>query len=511
MFYLKEIFTEKLTIPLTAKVNIITGYTGQNKTLLYTAVGYLFCASSNLGTALAIKNLSSAFIGAVVTDGCTEYRLKRTIGASFYAEINDKKYEKMEDYKKALNTLFSFTPIKVQNGVKNITFNVSDFMDLVFIPESQLTSQNNIFEKGGYSEKGKFVNYFKYMLTGISVDEKVSKKNNDLARNYKRVSDYRKAVDYVLKPKKDETKKRESLIESKSIKQTEMDDLNSKIEIVRKQIEEKKIVIYRLNVLKKSYESDLSDCVEAGYFEDIERMCESDQISQIDYSYYSDLKNSLDEINFLLVTNTEVIERNEGLLLKNEERIKEIEKEIFDIEKELESSDNIRVYDDCIGTIETLSNEYDKQKKEIDSEFDKQKNNIDSTFNNSVSLLSKNVKSRLNKWGCIVHDVDYNHLNSDFLFDGVAIKHVPKGEKSIFTFALNVEILLLSKEKIKHVPNFLLVDSLWVSTNLKNIESEEIKERIILDIYSLNIQTIIFENENQRKKVPECNYFDLDN
>lgn len=510
MFYIKEILTQNNTIPLTNGTNIITGYTGQNKTLLYTAVNYVFCVSSKLGIKSAIKSLSSNFIGVKITNGVTEHILKRTIQDFFEAYIDDVPYKKMNEYKKTLNSIFLFTPVKISCAGKNNTFNVSDFLDFVFIPENQLTSQNNVFEKDGYSEKAKNISFFIYILTGLSIDEKINKKSTDLERNYKKVFNYRTAVNYVLKPKKDETRKRESIIKAKEEKRHTINDLIEKNRLIEKILEEKKISVYRLNALKKSYESDLSDCIEAGYLEEIEKMCESDQISQIDYSYYSALKKSVDEISQIVTQSFETIDSNVLILSNNKERIKELELEVAELDNQLKLSDNIRIYDECINTIDFISGEFEKAKKETAVSFEKEKENINSTYKDNLNILTQNVKTRLKKWGIDIDKVEFDYLNDDFLFDGEAIKYLPKGRKSIYTFALNIEIYLISKSKIVNIPGFIMVDSLWVATNIKELNSDSFKETLIRDIETLDFQTIIFENENQSKRVPGCNYYDLD-
>ena len=510
MFYLKMIFTQNKTMPLEKGINIITGYTGQNKTLFYTAVEYVFCVSSNLGISLAINSLNSDFVGVVLTDDNVEYVLKRNIGTKFEAYINGKEYLKMDEYKKAINKCFGFLSCKISNADKANTFNSSDYMGMIFIPESQLTNQKNVFEKNGYSDKGKYIAFFKYILTGLIIDEKIEKKTNDLERNFKRVANYKTAVNYFLRPNKADSHKREVLISSKKAIENQIALLKEENKKIVKDLEEKKIVLYRLRALKKTYESDISDCIEAGYFEDIENMCNSDCISPIDFSYYEVLKKNLEEIDSLLVSNSSYISSKEDIVSANIEDIKAKEKELSELDNALLLTDNIRIFDDCINTIEIVSNEYEKQKNETSINYESQKQKIESNFKENIKLLCNNVLNRIHSWGINVESVDFDYLNYDFLFDNEAVKYVPKGKKSIFTFALNFEIHSMAKKSLVNVPDFIMIDTLWVATSIKDFDSFDMKQRIVQNIRESDTQIILFENENQNEIIPNCHYYNLD-
>ena len=188
---------------LNDKVNIITGYTGKNKTLLFYAFEYLFCIDSTLDIKLAKKQLNTDYISAEFKNDVKVIVLKRNFSSNFNAYINDTNYMNMTKYKKALAEIFNFKEIYIENGNKKNQFYLKDYLKIIFIPEEQLTSPKNIFERNGELEKNKIQMFFQYMLTGDTISEELIKKKTGTKKSSLSISSFITTYNRIYsKPKK---------------------------------------------------------------------------------------------------------------------------------------------------------------------------------------------------------------------------------------------------------------------------------------------------------------------
>ena len=68
----------------------------------------------------------------------------------------------------------------------------------------------------------------------------------------------------------------------------------------------------------------------------------------------------------------------------------------------------------------------------------------------------------------------------------------------------------MAKKSLVNVPDFIMIDTLWVATSIKDFDSFDMKQRIVQNIRESDTQIILFENENQNEIIPNCHYYNLD-
>ena len=91
--------------------------------------------------------------------------------------------------------------------------------------------------------------------------------------------------------------------------------------------------------------------------------------------------------------------------------------------------------------------------------------------------------------------VSFDALNADFRFNNEKLSIIPKGLKSIYSLASALEILKLSVNNNISNLNTIIVDSLWVATDIEGITKADLVNSIVSDLITDGIQVIIFENE----------------
>ena len=241
-------------------VNIVTGHTGDNKTLLFYAFEFLFCIDSSINLEEAKKNLGSDYISAEFVENDNSFVLKRKFSPTFNAYIDDVEFDKSTQYKKKLAERFNFNQIYIQNGDKKNQFFLKDYIKIIMIPEEQLTSTKNIFERYGEIDKVKMHLFFNYMISGKSVNVELIKKGSEIQKSEKTISSIKTTFNRVFsKPKKkelDDYAAHEELVLNYT---RELDEYSLKKKNLAEKIDSLKLENKRFDTLLNSYGQDLKD------------------------------------------------------------------------------------------------------------------------------------------------------------------------------------------------------------------------------------------------------------
>lgn len=495
---------------LNDKVNIITGYTGKNKTLLFYAFEYLFCIDSTLDIKLAKKQLNTDYISAEFKNDVKVIVLKRNFSSNFNAYINDTNYMNMTKYKKALAEIFNFKEIYIENGNKKNQFYLKDYLKIIFIPEEQLTSPKNIFERNGELEKNKIQMFFQYMLTGDTISEELIKKKTGTKKSSLSISSFITTYNRIYsKPKKTEIKKYEELIKRIDVLKKDLVSFNEQLDNNMKELNLINTSSKRLMILLNSYNQELKEYGFAEIFEQIEENIE-DNISKIDYEYYSAINAAIEDITKVKKFTDSKLEK---LLSDNEKinhKINDLNNELNELKIRLNDFDNIVRYNDMIAMTTGLINANENEILKIDDNLNKENAKIKTDFSMNIQILCNNILTRIQKWGIEdIVSVGFDKLNYDFLFNDKPIKIQPKGEKSIFSLATNIEIILFMKKIGIVVPNFIIIDSCWVTSHLSYITQDQLKNKIVDNLSQMKLQVLILENEDRKKRIENCHYITL--
>lgn len=492
------------------KVNIITGYTGKNKTLLFYAFEYLFCIDSTLDIKLAKKQLNTDYISAEFQNDVKTIKIKRKFSSSFEAYINNENYTSMKKYKKALAEIFDFNEIYIENGNKKNQFFLKDYMKIILIPEEQLTSPKNIFERNGELEKNKIQMFFQYMLTGDTISEKLIKKKTGTKKSASSISSFITTYNRIYsKPKKSELKKYENLLERIDVLKNDLLSITNQLDDNEKNLNLVNTSSRRLMILLNSYNQELKEYGFAEIFEQIEESIE-DNISKIDYEYYSAINIAIEDITKVKTFNDQKL----GKLLSDNEKlnfkINDINNELNDLNIKLHDFDNVVRYNNMITMTTCLMNANEIEISNIEDNLNREKEKIKTDFSTNIQILCDNILTRIQKWGIEdIISVGFDKVNYDFLFNDKPIKIQPKGEKSIFSLATNIEIILFMKKIGIIVPSFIIIDSCWVASDLSYITQDELKNNIVDDLLQMELQVLILENEDRKTRIENCHYINL--
>ncbi len=492
------------------KINIISGYTKANKTVLFYAIEYLFCIDSSLEINKAKTVFNCNSIKMIFKEDKKILKVERMFDEKFNAIIDDEQFDSKASYQKELALKFNFDQIYIENNNQKNKFYLKDYLKLIMIPEEQLTSVKNIFERNGELDINKLIAFFTYMITGKVMKKELVDKKTRTSKSTTQINQFVTTFNRIYsKPKKSEINKYNEAT-------TKMDDLNNEIANIEKlltnlseQKKELEISNLRLNTLIKSYEEDMKCFKFAKFFEKIEEEV-SEEVDLIDYEYYSSLKNSINDIKKLYNENTNKISKLcKQLLLHNEEKDNLMQKVIGNKET-IASLKKVEQYNQMLLLTSNMTVDNNKIFDDIVNEIEQYKNTVKNDFKNNLSILCSEIKNRLTLWGINdINEVSFNNRTYDFEFDSTPIKFQPKGEKSIFSLAVNIEIILFMKSIGIIVPNFILIDSCWVATDLRDMKPEQIKTNIVNNLAKLDLQVIIFENEDRKERIENCNYIFL--
>ena len=141
----------------------------------------------------------------------------------------------------------------------------------------------------------------------------------------------------------------------------------------------------------------------------------------------------------------------------------------------------------------------------VQGKIENQKSAINNQYNRNLKSLCLNVSLRLKGWGFEGIDVKFDVSVLDFCFNNERLSIVPKGKKSIYSLAVSLELHQLAKENGLTNLNTIIIDSLWVASDIEGIPKEELAKKIITDINREQIQVLIFENEIDLIDQPDLN------
>lgn len=489
------------------KINIISGYTKANKTVLFYAIEYLFCIDSSLEINKAKTVFKCNSIKLIFKEDKKLLKVERMFDEKFNAKIDDEQFDSMVSYKKELALKFNFDEIYIENNNQRNQFYLKDYLKLIMIPEEQLTTVKNIFERNGELDKNKLIAFFTYMITGKVMKKELVDKKTRTSKSTTQINQFVTTYNRIYsKPKKSEINEYNGAM-------TKMDDLNNEIANIEKlqtnlfeQKKELEISNLRLNTLIKSYEEDMKCFKFAKFFEQIEEEV-GEEVDLIDYEYYSSLKSSINDIKTLYNENTNKISNLYKQLSTYKEEKDILMQKVSNYKEIINSLKKVEQYNQMLVLTNNMTAENKKIFDDVFNEIEQYKNIEKNDFKNNLSILCSNIKNRLTLWGINdFHEVSFNNRTYDFEFDSTPIKYQPKGEKSIYSLAVNIEIILFMKSIGIIVPNFILIDSCWVATDLRDMKQEQIKTNIVNNLAKLDLQVIIFENEDRKEPIENCNY-----
>lgn len=507
---LKAIMLGDKEYAINENINIISGYTKANKTVLFYAFEYLFCIDSSLELSNAIDALKCNSIKAIFGDDTITFAVEREFSEKFKGIIDDIPYDSMKKYKKDLALKFGFNEIFVDNNNQKNQFFLKDYLKIILIPEEQLTSIKNIFERNGELDKGKMIAFFNYMITGKTMDDGLISKKTKAKKSETNISQFITAYNRIYKkPTKTEISKYNFAKEK--IVEVVQEISNIKLEIdkcinQKKELEDSNI---RLSVLVNSYEEDMKSFKFAKYFECIEELID-EELDIVEYEYYSSLKNSITDIKKLYFENITQISKIDKQIVTLKNELSSLVDKETKYKTIIENYKHILQYNQMIELTTNMCVDNEKIKEEITNEVENHKKLINDEFKSNLIELCMNIRKRLVSWGITdINVVSFDTKTYDFEFDSTPVKIRPKGEKSIFSLAVNVEIVLLMKSLGIVVPDFLIIDSCWVATDLRELTQDQIKNNIVSNLLESNLQIIIFENEDRKQKIENCTYIYL--
>ena len=507
--YLSKISIGAKNLNFNNCTNILTGFTGKGKTFYYNAIVYAFCLSG-LDISIAKKKYKADFVQLDFNDDNNIITIIRYFSISFKGKINSTEYTNIKDYKNKLNEIFFFNSAQILDGEKVTIFQLNDLIDMFFVPESQLTSQKNIFEKNGFSDFNKRKSFFDYILTGEKIESNNLKQNAKYIKNERSISKIPTTYNRLYsKPTKTQYKEYEKLTNDIELLKQNIIINNEKINDYQRLVVESEYMNTRLNSLLMTYQEDYRDLGFAEIFQILEET-NNEKISRIDQAYCENLNNNIvelkdsisdchqkikvykDEINRLNQDNRDNNERIEKLLNDRSEY------------------DFIKAYDE-ISLLQLRLKEKNNEKYYNDkSKYEEKINEISLNSKNERELLCEKISTRIGTWGLTkFKKVNFDQLQYDLTFDGERLKTIPKGYKSILSLAVSVEILLNAIEKNVWRKPFLICDTIWVASDFEDVDIFNIKEKIIKDLNKLPFKVIIMENENKSKKVESAKYISI--
>ena len=492
-------------------VNIVSGFTNTNKTLLFHSFQYLFSIDSMIDIKHAITALNSDVVSATFTKtNGEEFTLKRYFSNSFKAYIDNTEFNNLKFYKKMLSDKFSFNEVVVKNGTRANQFFLKNYIEIINIPEEQLTSTANIFDRKGYSEKGKMIEFFKYLVTGIQSSPSIIKESASIAKSEKTINSIETTFNRMYKRiSKKQLNDFDKLIKSK-------DDLISKLNNIKLELQNNKDELLKLKrnrekliILKNSYKNDLEDFDFSNIYDQISGD-KTNEESDIEIEYYSGLNQSIKDIDEILAFYNKKISCVEEKVNKISHYADKCKEEIDKYTKEIKSLNVISSYKKAIEVRDNLNQKNEEIRKKVDNDILETEKTRDKIYHTNIEKLCLAISNRIKKWGLPnFTNVEFDFKNCNFLFDSKTLKATPKGYKSILTLATNCEILLLTKEIGINTPNFIIIDSLWLASYLKEINMEQLKINIVSNLQQSNIQIVILENEIDKKRLNNCNYICL--
>ena len=488
-------------------VTIITDVSGSGKTLLFKFIEFLLGSD---GKHIVLTEANKVYPGLDyiemgIISKQKHYVFRKHFDFKTQLVLCDN-VQIQGNYKDILNEVINYNPIKV---IKNrtefefSTFTLREYVKTLFFNEERLTSQKPLIGDN-YSEAVKIKNFYKYLVTGISLDERELKKAKD---EHKVVTDIKNSLNLLKKeldqPSPEDKSDYVKLKKQIAYYQKTLTKYENQISDLVVSKNEKNINIERLKSLKQLLESQIEDMLSAKQFEyflsDFTVKCECGKdIHVIDSLFsdneYKDVKLKIKDISSQIKNNNKdlknIIDKinNLQLLINNlQTTIEETNQNLQDLTKKIEDYD---VYVRLLN-IFNIKNE----KRTNIAKIEKEEEFLEKNFINNINEICLKASERVKKWGLNRYtEICFDLKEFEFTYDGTLRYLLSKGYKNICTCAVIIEILNKSISLGINSLRTIVIDSFWTNLFIKGISSESIINLIVKDLENINIQVIIMEN-----------------
>lgn len=516
-----EIFADSnITIEPSENTTLITGASGEGKTLLFKLITYALGNDSKIEEDEAKRQFPGLYsIRLTFSNG---YVFERKLSKDFDGKITTDSNEEItldniKKYREYVGKLFNHQDVKVLkkgNPPTLTTFSVPEYIKTLFFDESRIVSDNTLIDVEGYAEETKLTNYYKYFLTGKIIDVSII---DGARKESKQSTEAKKIIRYfsrqVEKPSATVKNERQKIRNTIGKNDKKLESLIDELEENSKQFKALIISRNKMQALQALYNSQLSEIEAAklldGFMSGAEIVCEKcgNKIR------WEEMVDSDEEKAELLLQLKEI----DKTLLKVQKEIDSCQKKIKDNKVQIEDiQKENNALSQKLADIEKLIYKYDiyeKSKAILDvrnkttqgSYQDKliaEKEKWDREFETQVGVLCDAIRQRLSKWGIVSKkEVSFDYERFDFKFNGTLRHLLPKGYKGFCSVAMILE--LIHHMKLKYVPcfNYILIDTVWKVASFEKENLEEVVDNFLVDLSQETIQTIIFENEYSGKNI----------
>ncbi len=516
-----EVFADSnITIEPSENTTLITGASGEGKTLFFKLVTYALGNDSKIEEYEAKRQFPGLYlIRLTFSNG---YVFERKLSKEFDGKITTDANEEItvdnsKKYREHIGNLFNHQDVKVLkkgNPPTLTTFSVPEYIKTLFFDESRIVSDNTLIDVEGYAEETKLANYYKYFLTGKIIDISIidgAKKESKQSTEAKKIIRYfSRQVEKPSATVKNERQKIRTTIDKNAKK---LEALIDELEENSKQFQSLIISRNKMQALQALYNSQLSEIEAAklldGFMSGAEIVCEKcghkiqwEEMIDSDEEK-AELLLQLKEIDKTLLKVQKEIDSCQKKIKDNKVQIEDIQKEnnalsqkLVDIEKLIYKYD---IYEKSKAILDV------RNKTTQGSYQDKliaEKEKWDREFETQMGVLCDAIGQRLSKWGIVSkNEVSFDYERFDFKFNGTLRHLLPKGYKVFCSVAMILE--LVHHMKLKGVPcfNYILIDTVWKVASFEKENLEEVVDNFLIDLSQETIQTIIFENEYDGKNI----------
>lgn len=509
---------------LDPNITVIFGSTSDGKTLLFKLFEYAFGAGvNNIDIPLAQKTFEG--LSAISIKFDNEILIRRMISKDMKATIIKngitEEFFSERNYKDAIKELFQHKDVKVANdgaSKRMSTFTIREYVKTLFFSEERIVDQSTLAEREGYTMVVKNKNFYKYLVTGKYID-------TDAIENIKKISqdnEIENAVTLLSKqvvtPQANILKQRDDLIQKKENRNNEISDLNSNINELDKDILVLVINNEKMKSLIALYESEKHDLLLAKQMEEF--LSESTIVcekchnhiplmrQEVDEDMIKDIESRIERIYADYRTNTKEIDKQKNKRKELIDKVDALKHQIFIDEKELaEISNTIHEYDVFIKMKELF---VQKKERKIRTEIQINYDEIENSFKDGIESICNNVANRLVQWGLTKYTtVSFSFDKFDLVFDDTLRTLLPKGYKSLCTNAFIIELVLHMKRINIPCFDFILIDTLWCVSYIRDYPQEDLMINIISNLKNLDLQIIILENTRPASEISCCKYLHI--
>ncbi len=515
-------------IEFNINTTVIYGYTGTGKTLMFKLIEFALGQNSKVDIVEVEKKYEGIeYVELEFSNGIVFKRIISNDFSGFVKMNNETGFESKNNanYRLEVGNIFGHKNIKVIQApttIGTVTFSVPEFINTLFFPEARIVDDKFLIEVEGRGKEIKLTNYYKYLTTGIEIDntslnsaKSTVKAAGERDKVKKFLAIFKKKIVY---PKKKELDEIESL--SLKINEVKLRLLSMQHEVlsIDADIKQNKFTRDRLLSLIDLYEVQIEDmyaakaidmfmvdseisCDKCGNKIKWERGCSIDDEIYDSEGKRKDVNITLDNLNKnLLNLQTNLYNSNNYI----ENNMQEYNKYV-DRKTELDKIFNdFLVYKQSSEVLLTPELE-NSDENEIDL-YDE----INKSFEINIKSICKKMTARLTRWKLPEKtDVDFDFDNFDFTFDGTARRVLAKGYKGFCTTAMIIELVMQMKSIGVPCFDFILIDTIWQTADVKEVDIVSISENYLKDVSKLPLQVIIFENKVPNIKIESCEYIQL--